>query len=170
MAERSRRVAAPFRRGAGAWLLAALPLLAIPCQAQQTRTVSAIPVQGLRFGLLSTGAPSVVSPLDAGRRATLELVGGGQVTVTFELPAGLVSRGGALLPLRFGPEDGRVVFPRSSREIVFDPSQPVTFTVPPGLGGATIHLGGAAQPDPRQPPGEYSATITVYVVVANTTT
>ena len=168
-AERS-RMAAALRRGAGAWLWAVLLLLASPAAAQGKGTVQALPVQGLRFGVLSTGAPSVVSPLDAGRRATLELAGAGHVTVTFELPAGLTSRGGATLPLRFGPGDGRIVFTRSNREIVFDPSQPVSFTLPPGLGSASVYLGGSAQPAPGQPPGEYTATITVFLVVANTAT
>lgn len=163
------RVAAPFRRLAGAWLGAAL-LLAAPCTAQSARSVSAIPVQGLRFGLLAGGAPAVVSPLDAGRRATLELVGAGHVTVSFELPAALSTRGGATLPLRFGAGDGRIVFAGSSREIVFDPNLPVSFTVPSGLGSAAVYLGGAAQPRAAQAPGEYSATITVFVVVANTAT
>lgn len=170
MAEWSRRAAAPLRRGAGAWV-AALLLLASPAAAQGRReTVSALPLQGLRFGMLAGGAPVVVSPLDAGRRASLELVGSGHVTLTFELPAGLASRGGATLPLRFGPGDGRIVFARSSREIVFDPSEPVSFTLPPGLGAATVHLGGSAQPAAQQAPGEYTATITVFLVVANTAT
>lgn len=170
-AERSPRAAAPFRRGAGVWLLwAALLLVASPGAAQGGGGVQALPVQGLRFGLLSAGAPAVVSPLDAGRRATLELAGSGHVTITFELPAGLASRGGATLPLRFGPGDGRVVFTRSSREIVFDPGQPVSFNLPPGLGSASVYLGGQAQPGASQPPGEYTATITVFLVVANTAT
>lgn len=169
-AERSRRAAAPFRRSAGAWLCAALLLVASPAAAQGNGTVQAMPVQGLRFGLLSAGAPAVVNPLDAARRATLELAGSGHVTITFDLPAGLASRGGAVLPLRFGPGDGRIVFARSTREIVFDPNEPVSFTLPPGLGSATVYLGGAAQPAAGQPPGEYAAAITVFLVVANTAT
>ena len=161
--------AAPFRRGAGAWLLAVLPLLAAPCRAQ-TGTVSAMPVQGLRFGLLGGGAPSVVSPLDAGRRATLELIGVGHVTITFELPAGLVARSGATLPLQFRPDDGRIAFPGAGQELVFDPAAPVSFVLQPAVGSASLFLGGAAHPSAQQAPGEYTATITVYVVVANTAT
>ena len=168
MAERS-RLAAALRRGAGA-CIAALLLLASPAAAQGRGSVSALPLQGLRFGMLAAGTPVVVSPLDSGRRAVLELVGSGHVTLTFELPAGLASRGGATLPLRFGPGDGRIVFARSSREIVFDPNEPVSFMLPPGLGTATVLLGGSAQPAAQQAPGEYTATIIVHLVVANTAT
>jgi hypothetical protein len=130
-----------------------------------------LPVQGLRFGTLASGIPSVVSPLDGERRASIELVGQGQVTIRFELPAGLQAGGaGPVLPLRFAPGDGRVTFPRSGTMMVFDPASPVSFSIPPGAGGATVWLGGAAEPLPRQAPGTYSASITVNVVVANSST
>ncbi|HET7463056.1 MAG TPA: hypothetical protein VFJ82_17520 [Longimicrobium sp.] len=161
-----------LRRGPGAWRLAALlALLAGPCPALAQGTVSVLPVQGLRFGTLSSGIPTVVSPLDGSHRASIELVGTGQVTVAFELPAGLTAgAGGALLPLRFGPADGRVTFPRSGASLVFDPQAPVSFSIPPGSGGATVWLGGSAEPGPRQAPGAYEAAITVNVVVANSAT
>lgn len=166
-AERTRRVPAPFRRRM-AWLAAlAAVLLAEPCFAQARSTVSALPVQGLQFGVLAASIPSVVSPADAARRAAVELVGAGHVTLTFHLPPALRTPGGAALPLRFGPTDGRIVFPRSDRVIEFDPSMPVQFTIPPGLGAAQIFLGGTAQPGARQPPGRYDGVITVQVTVAN---
>lgn len=167
-----RFAAFPLCRGRGAWLYAALlALLAGPCPALAQGTVSVLPVQGLRFGTLSSGIPTVVSPLDGSRRASIELVGGGHVTMHFELPAGLVAgSGGPLLPLRFGGTDGRVTFPRSATTLVFDPGQAVSFDIPPGSGGATVWLGGSAEPGPRQPPGTYSASITVNVVVANSAT
>jgi hypothetical protein len=157
--------------GRGAWLLAALlALLAAPCPAPAQGTVSVLPVQGLRFGMLSTGMPTVISPLDAGRRATVELVGAGHVTLLLELPQGLRAGGdgGPLLPLRFGATDGRVTFPGSGTVLVFDPAAPVSFTLP--AGGATIWLGGSAEPASAQPPGAYDAAITVHVVVANPAT
>jgi|SRR5215218_2105424 len=161
----------PLCRGRGAWLFALLALLAGPCRALAQGTVSVLPVQGLRFGTLSTGIPTVVSPLDGSRRASIELVGAGHVTVRFELPAGLrAGAGGPLLPLRFGGTDGRVTFPRSAATLVFDPAQAVSFDIPPGSGGATVWLGGSAEPGPRQAPGTYSASITVNVVVANSAT
>jgi hypothetical protein len=167
-AERMRRTTAPFRRHGRAWLAAALLAIPVePCFAQARSTVSALPVQGLRFGVLSAGMPSIVSPADAARRAAVELVGGGHVTVAFQLPPALRTPGGAALPLRFGPTDGRIVFPRSDRVIEFDPAVPVQFTIPPGLGAAQIFLGGTAEPGARQPPGSYDGVITVQVMVAN---
>ena len=163
-----------LRRGPGAWLCAALlALLAGPCPARAQGTVSVLPVQGLRFGTLSSGIPTVVSPLDGSHRASIELLGAGHVTVSFELPPGLTAgtrSGGALLPLRFGGADGRVTFPGSGKSIVFDPAAPVSFNIPPGLGGATVWLGGSAEPGPRQAPGAYDAGITVTVVVSNSAT
>jgi hypothetical protein len=163
---------APRRLGAGGPLLAAALLLlwSGPCPALAQSTVSVLPVQGLRFGTLLPGAPSIVSPLDGQRRASLELVGTGHVTLVFELPAGLAAGGDARLPLRFGPGDGRITFPRSNRVIEFDPTVPVSFQIPPGTGGATVYLGGAAEPALRQPPGSYSGALTVQVLVANAAT
>jgi hypothetical protein len=111
----------------------------------------------------------VVSPLDGSRRASIELLGAGHVSVSFELPPGLTAgSGGPLLPLRFGATDGRVTFPGSGTVLVFDPAAPVSFTLPQG--GATVWLGGSAEPASAQPPGAYDAAITVHVVVANSAT
>ena len=157
-------------KGAWACLFAAALALPGPCFAQARSTVTAIPVQGLRFGVLAAGIPSPVSPRDAARRAVTELVGSGQVTLTFSLPAGLATEGGAVLPLHFGPTDGRIVFPRSEQVIEFDPNVPVSFSIPAGIGGAQVFLGGTAAPGARQPPGSYAGTITVHVQVANAAT
>jgi hypothetical protein len=132
-------------------------------------TVAVLPVQGLRFGTLLPGTTFVVTPLDAARRATLELVGGGHVTLEFDLPAALEA-GEQRLPLRFGAGGGLIVFPRSNRTIEFDPTIPVSFNVPPGHGGASVYLGGAAEPRAGQWPGVYSGTVTVRIVVANAAT
>jgi len=170
VAERSER-SALRRRGAARLVAACALLLAAPCPGHAQGTVAVLPVQGLRFGTLSSGIPTVVSPLDGSRRASVELVGTGQVTVTFELPPALVAGSGApALPLRFGADDGRVTFPGSGRVLVFDPSLPVSFSIPPGSGGATVYLGGSAEPGPRQAPGAYTAGITVRVVVASSAT
>jgi hypothetical protein len=159
------------RRRTGVWLAATLLVIAGgPRSAQAQSAVSVLPVQELRFGELMPGIPTVVSPLDATGRAVLELVGGGHVTLVFELPPALTGSGDARLPLRFGPGDGRITFPRSNRVIEFDPRAPVSFNIPPGHGGATIHVGGAADPAFGQVPGTYSGGISVQVVVANAAT
>jgi hypothetical protein len=171
-AARVQEVRAPGRRGAKGWLIAAALLglvVHVPCPAYAQSTVSVLPVQGLRFGALVPGARSVVSPLDGQRRATLELVGAGHLTLVFELPDGLAA-GDARLPLRFGPGDGRITFPRSNRVIEFDPSMPVSFSIPPEFGGATVYVGGAAEPVPGQAPGSYGGAVTVQVLVANPAT
>jgi hypothetical protein len=171
-AARVQEVRAPGRRGAKGWLMAAaLVALATqaPCPASAQSTVSVLPVQELRFGTLMPGARSVVSPLDGQRRATLELVGAGHVTLVFELPEGLTA-GDARLPLRFGPGDGRITFPRSNRVIEFDPTVPISFNIPPEFGGATVYVGGAAEPAPGQAPGSYGGAVTVQVLVANAAT
>jgi hypothetical protein len=156
----------------GAWLAAVLlATFAGPCLARGQGTVSVLPVQGLHFGTLASGMPTVISPLDGSHRAAIELLGGGAMTVSFELPSGLVaSNGGAPLPLHFGAADGRVVLPGSPRTLVFDPALPVSFQVPPGSPGATLYLGGSAVPGARQAPGSYDAQITVNVTVANPAT
>jgi hypothetical protein len=169
-AGRAPRVRAASHRRAAGGLLGVLLALSTPCSAQARSTVSALPVQGLRWGALAAGIPVPVSPRDAAGRATVELVGSGQVTVTFTLPAALAGEAGASLPLRFGPGDGMVVLPRSTSVIEFDPGEPVTFRIPPDAGGAQIFLGGTALPGPRQPPGSYTGTITVHVQVASTAT
>jgi hypothetical protein len=162
-------VCAPGRRGTMGYLMAAALLafaIHAPYPASAQGTVSVLPVQGLRFGAVMPGTRSVVSPLDAQRRATLELVGGGYVTLAFELPEGLTA-GDARLPLRFGPGDGRITFPRSNHVIEFDPTVPVSFSIPPGSGGATVYVGGAADPAPGQAPGSYGGAVTIKVLVAN---
>jgi hypothetical protein len=161
-----------LRHGPGAGLYAAflaLGLIVSPVRAQSG--VSVLPLQGLRFGTLASGMPTLISPLDAAGHAAIQLVGSGAVSISFELPAGLrTARGDRILPLRFGAGDGRVLFGHSSRSIVFDPAQPVSFQLAPGQGGATVYLGGAAEPGPAQAPGTYSGSITVNVVVANSAT
>jgi hypothetical protein len=169
MANRRRAGTSRHCRFKGAWLTAALLALLAPPAAAQRFALTVLPVQELRFGTLTRGVGTVVSPLDAARRATVEVVGAGSVTVSFGLPAGMTA-GSRTLPLRFGPGDGRITFPKSGKVIEFDPGAPVSFHIPPGLGGAYLHLGGTAQPGAGQPPGAYTATITVHVTVASSTT
>jgi hypothetical protein len=138
-----------------------------PAPAAAQQSVAVVPVQGLQFGPLMPGIPTDVSPVDRERRASLELVGGGHVTVTLQLPDALVSTASARLPLLFPPGSARIVFAKSGRTIDFDPLAPVSFNLPPGQGGATLYLGGSARPAATQPPGTYTGSITARVVIAN---
>jgi hypothetical protein len=153
---------------AGHALLAVLLALAAnprPVPAQGAIVV--IPVQGLRFGVIAPGAPTVVSPLDAGGRAVLELVGSGRVTLHFQLPPALGASGEARLVVRFGPGDGRITFPGSSRVLEFDPRLPLALEIPAGSGGVTVFLGGTVVPARGQAPDSYDGGITVEVLSGN---
>lgn len=145
-----------------------LPAAAADARAQSQASVSVFPVQGLRFGTLLPGVTTQVPAADAQRRAELRMVGGGRVTIAFDLPPALVSPGGAQLPLVFGPTDGEFTFGRRSSSIVFDPRAPLQLTIPPGQGSGSIFLGGTAAPAAGQPAGTYTGTIRVRVVAPGT--
>ena len=153
------------RRGIGyALALASLMGLCAPLGAQ-TR-VSVLPLQGLRFGKLVPGVAAVISPRDAARAASFDLVGSGVVILRVSVPHSLESDGRSVLPLRFGPMDGRVVFPGLKQDLVFDPAEPVSFSIPPGAGGVKVYLGASVVPEREQVPGAYDAAIEVELVMA----
>ncbi len=145
-----------------------LPALATDVRAQAQASVSIFPVQGLRFGTLLPGVTTQVPVGDGQRRAELRLVGGGRVTIAFDLPPALLSPGGARLPLVFGPSDGLFTFERGNRQSTFDPRAPLQLTLPPGQGSGSLFLGGTAAPAAGQAPGTYTGTITVRVVAPGT--
>jgi hypothetical protein len=142
-------------------LAAALALAGSPLPIDAQAAVSLMPVQGLRFGAIVPGLPSTISPLDGDRRAVWELVGSGSVTLLFHVPSTLGSHGDARLVLRFGPRDGLLTFPGSSRVMEFDPGLPLSLDIPPGSGGATIFLGGTVEPGNMQAPRTYQGAVTV---------
>lgn len=125
-----------------------------------------MPVQHLRIGTLQSDGAAAVSPLDGTSRLEFDLVGGGDVTLVIELPTSLKGEGGHDLPLRFGPRDGRVTFPRSSLVIEFDPTIPLSFRIPAESGGARVFIGGAALAMRAQAPGTYSGSVRVQVLTA----
>lgn len=142
-------------------------LLFFPWAASGQLTI--FPVQDLGFGQLQAGVPEVVLPTDAARRAELQVFAGkGAYTLSIVLPSQMSSLGGAVLPLLFGSTDGILTLPRGNQERAFDPSQPYGFRLTPRDGSAIIYLGGTAAPALGQPPGLYTATITV--MVSNTGT
>lgn len=133
-------------------------------------SAATLPVQGLRFGALVPGAPSVISPADGERRAVIELLGTGSVSVSVESPPVLVSAAGARLPLHLGPGHGRMELQGVAEGAAFDPSRPYTFRIPPGVSGAFLYFGASVLPSATQAPGRYSGVMTVTIVVANTAT
>jgi hypothetical protein len=142
-------------------LAVTLALAGSPLPIYGQDVVTLIPVQGLRFGTIAPGLPSTISPLDGDRRAVWELVGSGRVNLLFHMPRALGSDGEASLALRFGPRDGLLTFPASSRVIEFDPGLPLSLDIPPGSGGATIFLGGTVEPGNIQAPRTYQGAVTV---------
>jgi hypothetical protein len=146
-------------------LSALLPLLApsaLPAQ------VAVFPVQNLSFGTIRAGMPEYVAPDDVARRAELELVGSGRVVITIALPTEMVSAGGHHVPLLFDHGDATFADRGGGKERSFDPNKSANFNIKASDGGGTICLGGMALPDASQPPGRYTATITVQVVTPGT--
>ena len=126
------------------------------------------PVQDLRFGNLRPGMAELVDPDDAVRRGELELVGDGTVVISIGLPTEMVSVGGHRLPLSFDKKDAVLEMRDSGKDKDFDPTKPKKIKIKAKDGGARILLGGMALPDASQPPGRYTATITVQIVTAGT--
>ena len=130
--------------------------------------VAVFPVQDLSFGTLRAGASEVVDPLDRVRRAEIELVGSGNVVITFGLPTEMVSTTGHRLPLQFARGDAELEIKNSGKDRSWDPNKSKNIKIKPKEGGARLYLGGLALPTATQPPGRYSATITVQVVTPGT--
>lgn len=137
----------------------------VPAAAQSAASVSA--VQPLDFGNLLPGVPETVTVDDAWRRAEVGLVASGNVTIRVVVPAALVSRDGARIPLtsRFG--DGVVRY-KNDRLATFDPNQPVRVRIPPGHGTASVLVGSTANTSSTQPAGVYTATMVVVVSPTDT--
>ncbi len=150
-----------------------IALLALLCLtpatvAAQRGTVAAFPLTGLNFGDLTPGIAAAVTPDNAGSRGSIALVGNGRTTVVISLPPALIGPGGAQLPLSFGATDAAYALANDPTLTPFDPKQPLGLTIPSSAGGATIYLGGLAQPGTVQRPGLYAGTITVNVYLPGT--
>lgn len=143
-------------------------LLALAAPSPASSQVAVFPVRDLTFGTLRAGVSERVSPLDPARRAEIELVGAGNVVLTFGLPTEMVGASGQRLPLQFGKADAEIEFLGSGKAQSFDPTKPKTVNIKKGDGGARVYLGGSALPTLGQPPGRYHATITLQVVTPGT--
>lgn len=144
--------------------LAAALVAAAPARAQ----VMVFPRQPLTFGTLLPGTPVSVPPTNVTRRAELELIGSGNVTVTVAVPAVLVRAGGGTLPLSYSATDGIYKRFKASGETYFQPGTTFSFNIPSGQGGAWVWIGGRASPAPTQIPGTYTGIITVTVITVGT--
>jgi hypothetical protein len=112
--------------------------------------------------------PEYVDADDVARRAELQIVGSGRVVVTFALPAEMTSPSGHRVPLEFQKGDAMLLTRAGDREQDFDPNKPKHFNIKDSDGGGTLCLGGMALPDASQPPGRYTAMITIQVVTPGT--
>ena len=137
-----------------------------PKRAVPVPPLVALAIHDLAFGTVLPGITSSVSirnPHDAG---LFEVDGpaGASVRVEFVLPAALLSSGGAMLPVAFGPGDGFADFSHGypPRGTVFDPHAPVIGAL--GASGRLfVRMGGTVLPARSQAGGAYAATITMTV-------
>lgn len=125
--------------------------------------LSVFPVQDLAFGQLQAGIASTITVSDAARRAELDIRGKGTFTLDVILPTRMVSAQGKTFPLSFSNTSGQYRWPRLGLSFSFNPNTPTTIWIPFWESGATVYLGGTASPGPNQPPGLYTATITVQI-------
>ena len=123
-------------------------------------------IQGVDFGSMVPGISKVVSRSDALSAARFDIKGAGSgrtVEVQFSLPAALTGPGGASLPLSYTAGDAGYSAQQSiGSQTGFDPRTPFVATLS-GNGRASVFLGCRASPAANQPPGAYSATLTLSV-------
>ncbi len=141
--------------------------LAFPASSLPAQT-SVYGAQDLAFGQLQPGVSTNIAPTDAARRAEFDVMGSGTFVLTAVLPTSLVSGSGSTLPLTFSSGSGRIRWNWLGIEYAFNPTAPYTLWLPWLANGASIYIGGTAQPSVNQPPGVYTATMTIIVANAGT--
>ena len=124
-------------------------------------------VQGVTFGTMLQGATKVVSRTDAANAAqfTVRGAGGGrQVQLQFTLPANLIGPGGAAIPVSYAAGDAGFSAQQSiANQVGFDPRSPFVAQLSQN-GRGSVFLGARATPGAAQPPGTYTATLTLTVI------
>jgi hypothetical protein len=148
--------------------LAGCALAAGLATAPAAAQIAVFPVQNLAFGDLRAGQAELVSPDDQARRGEFEIVGTGRVTITLVLPAEMVSPSGKRLPLRFDKDDISLEFAETGRDRSFDPKKPHNINIKKKEGAVSMYVGGLALPTATQPPGRYSAAMSIQVVAPGT--
>jgi hypothetical protein len=123
-------------------------------------------IQGVDFGGMVPGISRVVSRTDALSAARFDIKGAGSgrtVELRFSLPAALTGPGGASLPLSYTAGDAGFSAQQSiGGQTGFDPRIPFVATLS-ASGRGSVFLGCRATPAANQPPGTYSATLTLSV-------
>jgi hypothetical protein len=136
-----------------------IPVVVVP-------PLTALAINDLSFGTVLPGIPVSVSASDPRHSGQFEVRGpaAASIRIDFVVPAALVSGGGALLPVAFGPGDGLADFSHDTppRSVVFDPHLPLITTIGPN-GMFFLRLGGTVTPSPIQSGGVYGATIAITV-------
>lgn len=146
-----------------ALMLPAMLLAAVLCMpARLHAQVMVLANSNLEFGQLTPGVAMTVEPTNAVRRAAFSIENTGRYTLSFVLPAQLVSADGGAIPLVFRNTDGRVEI--RHRVTTFNPAQGVSIHINPADQRADVYLGGVAEPALSTAGGSYSATITILVV------
>ena len=148
------------------WIAAWCALVSAPVAANAQ--LSVFPVQDLAFGQLQAGIPSTITVGDAARRAEFDIRGRGTYTLNMILPTQMTSAQGKVFPLSFSSSSGQYHWPRLGLNFSFNPHVPTSIWIPFWESGATVYLGGTASPGPNQPPGLYTATITLQISNAGT--
>ncbi|TVP75445.1 MAG: hypothetical protein EA352_08255 [Gemmatimonadales bacterium] len=116
--------------------------------------------QDLSFGELLGGLAERVRPDDGARAGQFRIRGANRtVELTFHLPEVLEGPGGATIPLRFGEGDGHFEPSGGDPRQAFDPSRPITLSLPGPPPWHWIHLGGTALPAASVSLGSYSGTV-----------
>jgi hypothetical protein len=133
--------------------------------AAQATDVSVL--SGVDFDLLLPGVSATVLVTDAARRGEVWISGRGNVDVRLMLPTVLTAPNGAQLPLRFAYGDAATASERAPTPAPFDPNTTARLNITSTSGSFRVYIGGTAVPEPGQPAGTYTSTISLVVTRVN---
>jgi hypothetical protein len=147
-------------------LLLAAGLLLAGSARGEAQFIQVTGIQGVDFGSMVPGISKAVSRTDALSAARFDIKGAGSgrtVEVQFSLPAALTGPGGASLPLSYSAGDAGYSAQQSiGSQTGFDPRTVFVATLSAN-GRGSVFLGCRASPAANQPPGAYTATLTLSV-------